>query len=91
MNLDHVTRVEINEHRPDRNREITLFYASGLNESGRAQIAQPIQTQAGGLQSSSSHLLFDGSLTGVLPSYSYRCIQKMKGELWRICYEDDQR
>ena len=35
LNLDHVSSVEINEHTPSHDREITLFYATGLSE-GRA-------------------------------------------------------
>lgn len=36
MNLDHVSSVEINEHTSDHDREIILFYTTGLSEHGRA-------------------------------------------------------
>lgn len=36
LNLDHVSSVEINEHTPAHDREITLFYTTGLSEHGRA-------------------------------------------------------
>ncbi|HEY0734880.1 MAG TPA: hypothetical protein VGD69_08215 [Herpetosiphonaceae bacterium] len=36
LNLDNITSVEINEHTPGRDREITVFYTTGLSEYGRA-------------------------------------------------------
>ena len=35
LNLDHVSSVEINEHTPGQDREVTLFSTTGLSE-GRA-------------------------------------------------------
>ena len=35
LNLNHISSVEINEHKPDQDREITVFYTTGLKD-GRA-------------------------------------------------------
>lgn len=35
LNLDHISSVEINEHKAGQDREITVFYTTGLSEHGR--------------------------------------------------------